>query len=234
MRSDGSPALTDFGAAQVAAPDGALRTDRAQLLVTTALAADTDRAVDGGARDVLGDDGLAEVLPFLQPAAFDCDTRKALHDQHLDLKALREHDRRHARTPRSRRSSRSQRVTWRSLVKLAVIGFLAYTLISAFANIGIDTIVEEFQDADWSWLLVALDPVAALAGPPGLLDDGGDDARDPVLAGAHAPVRGPVHRARGPQLGGPAGAGGPLLGARRRAERRAPSRSARSTASARS
>ena len=37
-----------------------------------------------------------------------------------------------------------------------MIGFLAYTLISAFANIGIDTIVEEFKDADWSWLLVAL------------------------------------------------------------------------------
>ena len=37
-----------------------------------------------------------------------------------------------------------------------MIGFLAYTLISAFANIGIDTIIEQFQDADWSWLLAAL------------------------------------------------------------------------------
>ena len=30
-------------------------------------------------------------LPFLQPAEFEFDTRKALHDQHLDLKELREH-----------------------------------------------------------------------------------------------------------------------------------------------
>ncbi len=49
-----------------------------------------------------------------------------------------------------------QRVTWRSFLKLAVIVFLASTLISAFANIGIDTIVETFQDADWTWLLAAL------------------------------------------------------------------------------
>jgi uncharacterized protein (TIRG00374 family) len=49
-----------------------------------------------------------------------------------------------------------ERVTWRSLLKLAVIGFLAYTLISAFANIGIDTIIKEFQNADWWWLLAAV------------------------------------------------------------------------------
>ena len=154
VRPDGSAAFTDFGAAQVAAPDGDMRTDRAQLLVTTALAADTDRAV-AAAIDVLGEDGIVEVLPFLQPAAFERDTRIALHDQHLDLKALRESiaERTHSEVPPL---EPLQRVTWQSLLKLAVIGFLAYTLISAFANIGIDTIIEQFQNAEWSWLLVAL------------------------------------------------------------------------------
>ena len=142
VRPDGSAAFTDFGAAQVAAPDGDMRTDRAQLLVTTALAADTDRAV-AAAIDVLGDDGIVEVLPFLQPAAFERDTRIALHDQHLDLKALRESiaERTHSEVPPL---EPLQRVTWQSLLKLAVIGFLAYTLISAFANIGIATIIDEF------------------------------------------------------------------------------------------
>ena len=154
VRPDGSAAFTDFGAAQVAAPDGDMRTDRAQLLVTTALAADTDRAV-AAAIEVLGEDGIVEVLPFLQPAAFERDTRIALHDQHLDLKALRESiaERTHSEVPPL---EPLQRVTWQSLLKLAVIGFLAYTLISAFANIGIDTIIEQFQNAEWSWLLVAL------------------------------------------------------------------------------
>ena len=79
----------DFGAARVAAADGEMLTDRAQLLVTTMLATDTDRAV-AAATDVIGSDGLAEVLPFLQPAAFDRETRKALRGQDMKLKELRE------------------------------------------------------------------------------------------------------------------------------------------------
>jgi uncharacterized protein (TIRG00374 family) len=154
VRPEGTAALTDLGDARVAAPASELRTDRAQLLVTTALAADTDRAVSAAA-DVVGNDGLVEILPFLQPAAFEFDTRKALHDQHVDLKELRQ-------LIAERTSSEIppleplQRVTWKSLLQLAVVGFLAYTLISAFANIGIDTILEQFKSAEWTWLLAAL------------------------------------------------------------------------------
>jgi uncharacterized protein (TIRG00374 family) len=120
--------------------------------VTTALAADTDQAVTAAA-DVLGNDGLAAVLPFLQPAAFEYDTRKAMHDQRLDLKSLRELIATKTGTEIPPLEP-IQRVTWKSFLKLAVIGFLAYALISAFANIGIDTIVSEFQGAEW-WLLLA-------------------------------------------------------------------------------
>jgi uncharacterized protein (TIRG00374 family) len=154
MRPDGSVALTDLGAARIATPEGALRTDQAQLLVTTALATDMNHAVTAAA-DALGNDGLAGVLPFLQPAAFEYDARKAMHDRHMDFKDLRE-------VIATRTGTEIpplepiQRVTWRSLLKLGIIGFLAYTLISAFANIGIDTIVSEFQDADWWWLSAVL------------------------------------------------------------------------------
>ena len=152
VRTDGSPALTDLSAARLAAPKGPLHTDQAQLLVTAALAADTDQAVTAAA-DALGNDALAAVLPFLQPAAFEYETRKAMYEQHLDLKALRKliATRTGTEVPPL---EPIQRVTWKSLLKLAVIGFLAYTLISAFANIGLDTIVSEFQGAEW-WLLVA-------------------------------------------------------------------------------
>jgi uncharacterized protein (TIRG00374 family) len=154
VRPDGSPVLADFGAARVAAPEGALRTDQAQLLVTTALAADTDRAV-AAATDVLGNDGLAEVLPFLQAAAFDRDTRKALRDQDLKLKDLRKliADRTGSEIPPL---EPMRRVTWGSLIKLVLVAFLAYMLFSAFANVSIDSIKKEFQNADWAWLLVAL------------------------------------------------------------------------------
>jgi uncharacterized protein (TIRG00374 family) len=152
VRTDGSPALTDLSAARLAAPKGALHTDQAQLLVTAALAADTNQAVTAAA-DALGNDALAAVLPFLQPAAFEYETRRAMYEQHLDLKALRKliATRTGTEVPPL---EPIQRVTWKSLLKLAVIGFLAYTLISAFANIGLDTIVSEFQGAEW-WLLVA-------------------------------------------------------------------------------
>ncbi len=105
-------ALTNLGAAHVAAPKGSLLTDQAQLLVTTALVADTDRAVTAAA-DVLGNEGLAQILPFLQPAAFERDTRKALHDQHVDLKELRQSiaERTSTEVPPL---EPLQRVTWRS------------------------------------------------------------------------------------------------------------------------
>jgi uncharacterized protein (TIRG00374 family) len=154
VRSDGSPALTDLSGARIAAPEGALHTDQAQLLVTTALAVDTDQAVTAAA-DALGNDGLAGVLPFLQPAAFEYDTRKAMYKQHLDLRALRKQIATRTGTEVPPLEP-IQRVTGKSLVKLAVIGLLAYTLISAFANIGLDTIVSEFQGAEWWWLVAAL------------------------------------------------------------------------------
>ena len=104
------------------------------------------------ATDVLGNDGLAEVLPFLQPAAFDRDTRKALRGQDMKLKDLRQADIAERTGTEVPPLEPMRRVTWGSLIKLAVVGFLAYALISAFANVGIDTIVKEFQDADWAWL----------------------------------------------------------------------------------
>ncbi len=68
VRPDGTPAIGDFGQATVAASDAALRSDRAQLLVSTALMVDHRRAVWAAAA-VIGSDAMAEMLPYLQPAA---------------------------------------------------------------------------------------------------------------------------------------------------------------------
>ena len=66
IRPDGSAAIGDFGGARVAATDGAMMADRAQVLVTTALVVGTERAV-AAAISVLGNDALAEHLAL--PAA---------------------------------------------------------------------------------------------------------------------------------------------------------------------
>ena len=153
-RSNGSPVLIDLGAAKVAATENEFLTDRAQLLVLTALTVGSDRAVDAASR-VIGDEGLTEVLPFLQPAVFDLDTQKAIREQAWSLKDLRGlvAERTASEIPPL---EPIRRITWGSLAKIAVVGLLAYALISAFANVGIDTIVKEFKHADWAWLLAAL------------------------------------------------------------------------------
>jgi uncharacterized membrane protein YbhN (UPF0104 family) len=154
VRPDGSAVFIDLGAARVAATENELMTDRAQLLVLTALAVGSDRAA-AAASGVIGDAGVADVLPFLQPAVFDLDTRKAIREEEWNLKDLRTQiaDRTNSEIPPL---EPIRRFTWGGLAKIAVAGLLAYALISTFANVGIDTIVEEFQNAEWSWLVAAL------------------------------------------------------------------------------
>ncbi len=153
-RPDGSAVFIDLGAARVAATENELMTDRAQLLVLTSLAVGSDRAA-ASASGVIGDDGVADVLPFLQPAVFDLDTRKAIREEEWNLKDLRTEiaDRTNSEIPPL---EPIRRVTWGGLAKIAVAGLLAYVLISTFANVGIDTLIEEFQNAEWSWLVAAL------------------------------------------------------------------------------
>jgi uncharacterized membrane protein YbhN (UPF0104 family) len=154
VRADGSPVFVDLSAARVAATENELLTDRAQLLVLTALSVGSDRAVSV-AIDVLGNDGITEVVPFLQPAVFDLDTRKAIRAGDWSFKDLR--------TLIAGRTDSDvpplepiRRITWVGLAKIAVAGFLAYAVISTFADVGIDTIVKEFKKADWAWLVAAV------------------------------------------------------------------------------
>jgi uncharacterized membrane protein YbhN (UPF0104 family) len=154
VTDDGSPVLFDLGAGTVAASAGDLLADRARLLVMTALSVGSDRAV-AAAIDVLGNDDVAEILPFLQPAVLEHTTKKALREQDWKLKDLRQltADRTGSEVPPL---EPIRRFTWRWLLKVAVAGLLAYGLVSAFADISLDEIVDEFKDADKAWLWAAL------------------------------------------------------------------------------
>ena len=88
VRPDGTPAFGDFGGAGVAADDADLAADRAQVLVATALAVGPQRAA-AAALAALGPDALAQVLPLLQPAAVQRQTRHAIGDRDWDLNDLR-------------------------------------------------------------------------------------------------------------------------------------------------
>jgi uncharacterized protein (TIRG00374 family) len=154
VRPDGSSALGGFSRAQTAAVDPPMMADRAQLLVTTALAVGPERAV-AAAADAIGIGSLTTVMPLLQPAVLDRDTRRAIREREWDLDDLMQ---RCVEVTGSEAPQLEQlrRVTGRSILTVVLIGFLAYTLISAIAGIGISTLIDELKQADPVWLIAAL------------------------------------------------------------------------------
>ncbi len=154
LRPDGTPALADFGASVVAAKDVELRSDSAELLVTTALLVGPERAVQAAAQ-AIGPDGLGEVLPLLQPAALEPSLRRDVRAQDWDVGDLRA--RAAAVVGRDLPElEKVRRVSLASLLQVALVVLVAWVLISAISGIGFDTLVEEFRSAQFGWLVAAI------------------------------------------------------------------------------
>ena len=213
IRPDGHPAIGNFGGAKVAATDAAVMTDRAQLLVSTALLVGHERAVSAAAQ-ALDADGLARVIPFVQPAV----ARPRRHA--APCTTPRGSSTRSGTWPRARPGStlpkleQVRRVTVGSVVKVVLIGLLAYWLIASLAGVDITQIVDELKSADTVWLWAALLLVPFVQVAQAFSTIGASHPPGPLRPGADARVRDPVHRARGAQLGGPGRAGDPVLPAR--------------------
>ena len=77
LLDDGRVGFTDLATADATPDDDALVADRAALLVILAAATDETRAI-ASARAALGDEGLTELLPLLQPAALPRALQKAV------------------------------------------------------------------------------------------------------------------------------------------------------------
>jgi glycosyltransferase 2 family protein len=86
---DGSVAIMDFTRASGSRTATGLALDRVQLLSTTAALVGEDRALTA-AQEVLGPEGLAELLSFLEPAAISAPARKEMGDSKDLLKRLRD------------------------------------------------------------------------------------------------------------------------------------------------
>jgi len=162
VRADGSAAVGDFSDATIAADQSQLLADRAQLLTVTALAVGRDRAVRIAARTV-GNEALEAVLPYLQRPALESEVWREVKERDWELDELRVMAEQETGSAPGE-LEQLRRVTWGSIGKLVLIGLVAYGLISAVSNIGLNTIVEEFQSADKAWLLaaIALTPVAQI------------------------------------------------------------------------
>jgi uncharacterized membrane protein YbhN (UPF0104 family)/tRNA A-37 threonylcarbamoyl transferase component Bud32 len=154
VRPDGTPAFGDFGGAAVAADDADITADRAQVLVATALAAGPERAA-AAAVAALGNDALSQVLPLLQPAAFERPTRHAVAAQDWDLEDLRKAcaEAADAELPKL---AQLRRVSLRSVGVVLLIALVVSAIISALADVGLANLIDEFKAADLGWLVIAL------------------------------------------------------------------------------
>jgi uncharacterized membrane protein YbhN (UPF0104 family)/tRNA A-37 threonylcarbamoyl transferase component Bud32 len=163
VRPDGTPAFGDFAGAEVAADDTDIAADRAQVLVATALGVGLERAASA-ALAALGTDALQQVLPLLQPAAVERQTRHAIGEQDWDLDDLRKACAEAAGVELPK-LARLRRVSLQSVGVVLLIGLVVYAVISALADVGLANLIEEFKAADLAWLAgaLALSPVVPLA-----------------------------------------------------------------------
>jgi glycosyltransferase 2 family protein len=147
-------AFGDLSSATIAGEPEDDATDRAQVLALSVLAVGEERAV-ANAREVLGDETVLAVVPFLQEAAMPPLTRESLEDRDIELDDVRK---RLAKTLGSDEQPliRLRRVTWGSVLNVALLGFAALAVITLLGDIDLETFLEDLRGADWWWLAFAL------------------------------------------------------------------------------
>lgn len=154
LRTDGTAALMDFDAAESAASLGDRCMDRGRLLVATALAVGPERSVRAAVA-ALGPDGLAQVLPYLQPAALGRRTRADLREHGWSLDELRQ-TAAAAAGVEVPELERLRRVTPRSIGVLAVGALIVYAVVTTLAGADLESVADALRSAQWQWLVVAL------------------------------------------------------------------------------
>jgi uncharacterized membrane protein YbhN (UPF0104 family) len=149
---DGQLGFVDFASATTTPTPDQLATDRAQLLVTTAALAGSSTALRS-ALDVLGRDGLARLLPYLQRAALESELQQATEASGIDVDDLRKEA---AALVGQEEPGlvRLRRVTWRSLVQAGLLILAAFAVLSFATGIDYDQFVDGLSDATWSWIAV--------------------------------------------------------------------------------
>ncbi|MEZ0448704.1 lysylphosphatidylglycerol synthase transmembrane domain-containing protein [Cellulomonas sp. ICMP 17802] len=154
VRADGMAALADFDAAARVVDAGDPLADQARLLVVTAVSVGPERAL-AAAVAAVGVDHLAEVLPYLQPAALGSRTRADVRDASWTLEDLRAAAVAAAGVEEPP-LERLRRVTPASIGRLVLMGLLVYLLVTLLAGVDVASVAAALKSADWVWLLAAL------------------------------------------------------------------------------
>ncbi len=172
-----------------------MATDNARLLVATATAVGHPRAVAAALAE-LGPDGMAAALPFLQPAALDAATRKAVREGDWALDQLRDAAA-EAAGVEPPPLERLRRVSLKGAVFTVLGTLLAYYVITSLADVDWSEIAADFQGANWALIGLGLLLSPFVQASYSFGHDGRVDQAAALPAGAHAAVRHPVPGRRG-------------------------------------
>ncbi len=144
----------DLGSVMTGASEDQLQTDLAQLLVSSAVVVGVERAVVTAGEE-LGTDGISAMLPYLQNAALGAPLRRHLKAADFDMDALR-----------SAAAAvvgvevpeivKLRRVSPQALVTAALLGLVAFALITSLGNVDISELVDEVSGASPGWVIAAL------------------------------------------------------------------------------
>jgi glycosyltransferase 2 family protein len=146
----GELGLIDFGAAKIAPRADQLMTDRAQLLVTTAAVAGSERAL-AAALESLGADGMTSLLPYLQSAALGGRLREVLKNSEVDVEGFRKKAAQ-AVGAEPPELVKLRRVTWATVLQLALLALAATAILSVAVNVDWATLRSDLADAAWGWV----------------------------------------------------------------------------------
>jgi uncharacterized membrane protein YbhN (UPF0104 family) len=144
--------LIDLRAATVTPTADQLLTDRAQLLVATAVAAGPDRALKA-AVESLGVDGVASLLPYLQSAALGGELRRQTKAAELDIDELRKQAA-SAVDVKEPELVRVRRVTWGTIIQIALLALAAWAVFSFATGIDWDEVASGLAEASWGWIVL--------------------------------------------------------------------------------
>lgn len=151
---DGTSArFADLGSGVVGASAQARLVDRAQLLVALSISFGTEAAV-ASALAALGTEGLLEVASFVQPAALSTNARRQVGAAGMDVDDIRAAA--VAATGGTQRDlQRLRRLTIGRVLMAVLLFFAASKLVTGLLEIGLDTIWESLQDANFAIVIFA-------------------------------------------------------------------------------
>jgi uncharacterized membrane protein YbhN (UPF0104 family) len=144
--------FADFRGGTIAPAPDRLRSDQAQLLVTTALAVGTEPAAAAATR-ALDRDELAAMLPYVQLPPLTARQRSNVRASRLNLDVLRKRVAEHAELP-APELQRMSRVTLSSLLQTVLLIAAFFALAAGIGGLNFDLLGKQLSHATW-WLIVA-------------------------------------------------------------------------------